>query len=124
MANVGWGSFWEPGNMYNSPDGGDWYDTPLVQLGEPNSSVFQRFLTQRGLTDYTNKSQFGQGLRSKFEQGFSAAAATNPFLTFREYMQGFSPDFVDQQWNELSPEQQGRDPGRFYGGNVRIQRRG
>lgn len=124
MANVGWGSFWEPGNLYNSPDGQDWYDTPLVELGEPDDSVFQRFLTHQGLTGYTNKAQFAQGLKSKFQTGFDAAAATNPFLTFREYMQGFNPDFINQQWNELSPEQQGKDYGRFYGGATRIQRRG
>lgn len=117
-------SFWERGNLYGSTTG-NYEDTPLGQIGAQDEPAGQywRFLTDRGLTGTDRRSAFAQTLRSKFEAGYEAAKQTNPFLTREEYLGGFGRDFIDRQWNDLTPDQQGRDYGRFSP-RIRIQGRG
>lgn len=118
---AGWGDFWTQGETYGANQ--DWYDTPLVQAGEKDNGTFLRMLTRLGLMGNNRKSDFAASLQPKFNAGFDAASASNPLLTKREYLQGFDPNFINNQWNDLTPQQQGQDPSRFAN-SVRIQRRG
>lgn len=117
-----WGDFWTQGETYGSPTG-DWYDTPLAHQGAQQNGEFLRFLTQRGYTSPTRKSQFAESLFPELLRGYNAASATNPLLEFRDYLSGFDQNFVENKWNLLTPEQQGKDYNRFAN-QVRINRRG
>lgn len=120
---MAWGDFWEEGNLYGADQ--DWYTTPLVEGNEHQQGTFLRYLTKNGLDGPSKKGQFAQGLYNKFNTGFLAAAATNPMLSFRDYINGFGgTGVIDNEWNQLTPQQQGKEYGNNFAGNIRIQRRG
>lgn len=114
FGNTNWNTaFWKPGDTYGASY--DWYDTPLVVENEPNQGAFLRWITGQGRAGTTEKDRFGQALYNRTLSGYAAASSSNPMLTYREYLRGLGPSFVDDLWNQLTPQERGEDPSRFAG---------
>lgn len=121
--NTTWNNaFWDPNNTtYGATQ--DWYTTPLVTENEPAQGAFLRWITNQGRAGTTNQDQFAQSLYNRTQSGYQAAASSNPMLTYREYLQGLGPNFADNLWNQLGPQERGVNPGQ-YAGRVRTIGRG
>lgn len=120
--NTNWNTaFWQPGNTYGADF--DWYDTPLVNENEPAQGAFLRWVTGQGRAGTTEQDRFAQSLYNRTQSGYQAASSSNPMLTYREYLDQLGPNFSDNLWNQLTPQERGADPGQFAG-RVRVIGRG
>lgn len=127
---------WNPNSFYDgssnygwtpaTPGGGEYYDSPQAKtVLEPTvpRGAFTRWLSGQNATGTGRRDLFAQSLFSKAQQGWEAAQLSNPYLLFRDYLGGLSPNFVDDQWAKLTPEQRGESPQK-YAGPVRWMSRG
>ena len=129
--------FYNPNSTYNaplttpgngSPGVPTWYDTPIVT--DPGSGIsanlpqgeFERYLASQGLGGFDRSSSNARAMYGRTRQGYDAAMLTNPFLSYRDYLNKEFGGF-QQAFQQMTPNQRGERPQQFAG-RLRIIGRG
>jgi hypothetical protein len=118
QGNMPW--YYNPASSYGGDR--DWASTPL--MGGPTGyletnpqAAFTRFFSPWASGD----DAFSRFVRSQYgntQQGYEAAYASNPELTYQSYLQGLGPGNFSQRWARMNPQQRGESNSLFGGGRV------
>jgi hypothetical protein len=104
-------------NLYGAPQ--DYSGAPIVSgptgylEGNPEAAYTRHISGFGGGMD--NFSRFVQQQYNKMRGGYEAAAATNPDLTFQNYLQPFGMPFFQNLFNAGTMAQRGERPENFAG---------
>jgi len=112
--------YYNPSSSY----GGDrnWATTPA--MGGPSGylennpqSLYTRFFSPWASGD----DAFSRWVRSQYgntQQGYEAAFASNPDLTYGKYLSDLGPGSFAQRWQSMNPQQRGESTNLFGGGRM------
>lgn len=100
----------------------DWATTPAIggpdgYLEQNPEAAYNRFIS--GIAN--DEGNLARWLRSQYQptvEGYEAAFASNPQLTFQTYLAGLGPQQYMGRFNDLTPRQRGESSGDFYGGRT------
>ena len=114
-----WG-YYNPSSNYGADR--DWATTPAIggaggYLDQNPTALYTRFIS--GIAN--DEGNFARWLRSQYQptmEGYEAAFASNPQLSFGQYLAGLGPQFYQGRWNDLTPRQRNESAGDYFGGRV------
>ena len=113
--------FYDSGSLYGGTD--NLYTSPFVRdylSQQTPTGEYERFLTDQGYGGFNRRDLFARSQAGRANAGFQAATLTNPFLTYRDYLnQNLGPGFFDSVWRGLTPSQRGENPS-LWSGRSRI----
>src|SRR5690606_17297686 len=118
QGNTPW--YYNPNTNYGGDR--DWPTTPAMggpggYLEQNPQALFTRFISPWA----SGEDAFSRYVRSQFGntmQGYEAAFANNPDLTFARFLEGLGPGFYQQRWRMMNPQQRGESANLFGGGRV------
>lgn len=91
---------WHPGAFQQTPLGHEY-------LENNQEASFTRWLADNGFRDFTGEGEFARQQFGRVQTGHEAALATNPDLTFQNYLQDMGGQGLRNQYHRLTPEQRG-----------------
>jgi hypothetical protein len=113
------GGFYNPYNTYGGQQYGyglgQFAQTPLggQYLEDNQDAAFTRFLANMGYDPSTNLGDYARQQFGKIGDAFKAAQATNPFLKFTDYLDQNGDQTIRNQFQSLTYQQRGENPGQF-----------
>lgn len=116
------GSSWyyDPASNYGGDR--DWATTPAMggpagYLENNPNALYTRFFSPWA----SGEDAFSRWVRSQYgntRQGYEAAFASNPDLTYGSYMSGLGPGHFANRWQQMNPQQRGESTSLFGGGRL------
>lgn len=120
-----WGGTPQTGNTYNYYDPsssyggtrygqGEFAQTPIGKnyLEADQEASFTRWLADNGYRDFTGEGEFARQQFGRMRTGYDAAVATNPELSFQNYL-GQTGGQLANQYTRLTPDQRGEKPSMY-----------
>jgi hypothetical protein len=110
-----YGGQYAPGEWARTPIGGGNWNSYLEDPSNRDAAFLRHLATLPGGNWADPNSPQGAWAKAQLGNtitGYESALATNPLLKYQEYLGG-----VDMQgmYNQLTPQQQGKNPGMFAG---------
>ncbi|HSE46798.1 MAG TPA: hypothetical protein VLA89_15875 [Gemmatimonadales bacterium] len=110
--------YYQTGNLYGGDK--DYSTSPIVSgptgyLEQNPEAAYARHIAGFGGGSDPYSRFVQQQYDRLYNQGYQAAAATNPNLTFQRYLTGFGDPFFRNLWANLTQTQRGENPAMFAG---------